>query len=72
VSAHQGRVCPLACADHQIESNGRCVARPHARRVGTSRRARPQEQDSSVAPPAGPPIGITIGIGRRGGIGIGF
>jgi tetratricopeptide (TPR) repeat protein len=72
VSAHQGRVCPLACADHQIESNGRCVARPQARRVGTSRRARSQEQDSSVPPPAGPPIGITIGIGRRGGIGIGF
>jgi tetratricopeptide (TPR) repeat protein len=72
VSAHQGRVCPLACADHQIESDGRCVARPQARRVGTSRRARSQEQDSSVPPPAGPPIGITIGIGRRGGIGIGF
>jgi tetratricopeptide (TPR) repeat protein len=72
VSAHQGPVCPLTCADHQIESNGRCVARPQARRVGTSRRARSQEQDSSVPPPAGPPIGITIGIGRRGGIGIGF
>jgi tetratricopeptide (TPR) repeat protein len=75
VSAQQGRICPLACADHQIEANGGCIARPQAktqRRDGPYRRARPQEQEPSAPAAAGPPIGITIGIGRRGGIGIGF
>jgi tetratricopeptide (TPR) repeat protein len=75
VSAQQGRVCPLACADHQIEVGGRCAARQAEktqRSHGTYRRGRSQEQESSDRPPAGPPLGITIGIGLRGGIGIGF
>jgi tetratricopeptide (TPR) repeat protein len=75
VSAQQGRVCPLACADHQIEVGGRCAAKhaaPTRRDYGSYRRGRSQEQELSDRPSAGAPIGITIGVGRRGGINIGF
>jgi hypothetical protein len=65
----------LACADHQIEVGGRCAAKhaaPTRRDYGSYRRGRSQEQELSDRPSAGAPIGITIGVGRRGGINIGF
>jgi hypothetical protein len=74
VSARQDRVCPLVCDDDETEVNGTCVARPRAKRRRPYASPRPARSPStsSERPSGGPSIGITIGVGRRGGIGIGF
>jgi D-alanyl-D-alanine dipeptidase len=74
VSARQDRVCPLVCDDNETEVSGTCLARPRARsrRPYASRRPERSPKTSSEHPSGGPSIGITIGVGRRGGIGVGF
>jgi hypothetical protein len=75
VSARPDRVCPLACEGNETEVNGTCVARrtrTKGKRSHASRRGERSPTNSSGRPSGGPSVGITIGVGRRGGIGIGF
>jgi uncharacterized caspase-like protein len=82
LAGRKERVCPLECDKGERQVNGKCVA--EAKPAKKVQAAKTKERDdptpsrprassserSSGAPPVGG--GITIGIGRRGGIGIGF
>ena len=82
LASRKERVCPLECDKGERQVNGKCVAEAKpAKKVQTAKTkerddpppSRPRassSERSSGAPAVGG--GITIGIGRRGGIGIGF
>jgi uncharacterized caspase-like protein len=81
--ARSDRVCPLDCEKGEREVKGKCVAEAKPARKVRAARTRERDDDppprrsrgSSERPSAGPPLGgitIGIGIGRRGGVGIGF
>ena len=79
VASRKGRVCPLECDSGEKEVNGKCVAQAKPAKKTATKQARTRERDDppprrAERPSEGPSLGggITIGIGRRGGIGIGF
>ena len=77
------RICPLDCDKGEKEINSKCIAETKPAKKARAARNRERDDDppprrarnSSERPSAGPPLGgvtIGIGIGRRGGVGIGF
>jgi len=82
LASRKDRVCPLDCDKGEREVNGKCVAEASPAKKARAARTRERDddpppsrsRDSSERSSGAPAIGggITIGIGRRGGIGIGF